>query len=89
MTQSKEMNFEASMEKLNGIVEKLEGGDLGLEESLKLYEEGIMLSQMCAKRLENVQSRMETLLRNTAGDLEAAEAESAEAAKTKSKKKTK
>ena len=38
---SSAMTFEKALEKLNGLVEKLEGGNLPLERSLKLYEEGV------------------------------------------------
>jgi exodeoxyribonuclease VII small subunit len=74
MTQTKETNFEKSMERLGDIVHKLEDGELSLDEALKLYEEGIHLSQACAKRLENAQSRVDILMQSASGQIQAAEA---------------
>ena len=48
---SSAMTFEKALEKLNGLVEKLEGGNLPLERSLKLYEEGVSLAAFCEKEL--------------------------------------
>jgi len=73
---SKEANFEKSMERLAGIVERLEAGDLNLDESLMLYEEGVNLSQVCAKRLESARSRIEVLTRKSSGDFILKEARS-------------
>lgn len=88
MPSSKEPNFEASMDKLSGIVEKMETGDLTLDESLKLYEEGIRISQTCMKRLEQAQQRIEMLMRTSSGDLAATEVQE-ETLKPRSKKKNK
>jgi len=74
MAETKELNFEESLEKLEEIVERLEGGDLDLDGSLKLYEEGVRLSQACAKRLEHAQKRIEVLTRGESGELRAEEA---------------
>ncbi len=85
MVETKELNFEASMKRLNEIVENLEGGDLSLEESLKLYEEGVRLSQSCMKRLTEAQQKIEMLMRDSSGKLDTAELD-AETLKPKSKK---
>ena len=85
MLDAKEPNFEASMERLNAIVEKLETGDMSLEESLKLYEEGVRLSGACMKRLTEAQQKIEVLMRTSSGALETAELD-AETLKPKSKK---
>ena len=55
--------FEDSLKKLEDIVNKLEGGDLTLEESLKLFEEGIKLSRLCTKQLEEAERKVEILLK--------------------------
>ena len=55
--------FEDTFKKLEMIVNKLESGDLSLEESLKLFEEGMRLSRICSQRLAEVQKRVEVLLR--------------------------
>jgi len=84
-TNVKEINFEVSMKRLSDIVEKLEAGDLALEDSLKLYEEGVKLSQGCMKRLTEAQQRIETLMRGSGGELSAEETDE-ETLKTKPKK---
>ena len=55
-------NFEQSMERLGQIVEKLEEGDLPLEQSLELFEEGVRLSRLAQERLDAAQQRIERLL---------------------------
>ena len=62
-------SFETGLEKLEGIVEKLERGELSLEESLKLYEEGIRLSRMCHERLQEAEGKIELLMKNARGDV--------------------
>ena len=47
----KEIKFEDVMKRLEKIVEDLENGNISLDESLKKYEEGVQLSQFCAKKL--------------------------------------
>ena len=56
-------NFEESLKKLEVIVQKLEDGDLTLDESLKLFEEGIKLSRLCTKQLEEAERKVEILLK--------------------------
>jgi exodeoxyribonuclease VII small subunit len=55
--------FEDTFKKLETIVNKLEGGDLPLEETMKLFEEGMRLSRLCSERLAEVQKRVEILLK--------------------------
>ena len=57
----KEQSFEVAMERLEQIVRALENGDAPLEESLKLYEEGIALVRTCTERLENAEQRVKML----------------------------
>jgi exodeoxyribonuclease VII small subunit len=59
--------FEASLEALEGIVHKLERGDLALEKSLDLFEQGIRLSRECQERLSQAERRIEVLLRDQQG----------------------
>ncbi len=56
--------FEKDLEKLEAIVEALEGGDLPLEESLKKFEEGIALTRRCEKTLTEAEKKIEMLTRN-------------------------
>jgi exodeoxyribonuclease VII small subunit len=64
-----EKKFEASLARLEDIVQELEKGDLGLEQSLKLFEEGIKLSRICTKRLDDAERRVEILLKDKAGNM--------------------
>ena len=57
------MTFEEKLKKLTQIVEQLEeGNELPLEDSLKLFEEGIGLIASCRQMLENAEQRVENLL---------------------------
>lgn len=60
-------SFETSLEALEEIVHKLEEGDLPLEESLGLFEQGIRLSRECQERLSQAERRIEVLLRDQQG----------------------
>jgi exodeoxyribonuclease VII small subunit len=59
--------FEESLRKLEAIVDKLENGDLPLEESLKIFEEGVALSAVCKKELEEAEGKVEMLTRQRDG----------------------
>jgi exodeoxyribonuclease VII small subunit len=59
--------FEASLEALEQIVHQLEDGDLPLEKSLELFEQGIRLSRECQERLSQAERRIEILLRDNQG----------------------
>ena len=62
-----ERTFEASLEALEHIVRQLEQGDLPLEKSLELFEQGIRLSRECQERLNQAERRIEILLRDNQG----------------------
>jgi len=53
--------FEAALEELEGLVERMEEGELSLEESLKTYERGIELSRACQKSLDAAEQRIRIL----------------------------
>jgi len=63
----KPKSFEASLEALEQIVHQLESGDLPLEKSLELFEDGIRLSRQCQERLTQAERRIEILLRDNQG----------------------
>ena len=69
MTNSHEQarSFETSLEALEQIVHQLESGDLPLEKSLELFEQGIRLSRECQERLSQAERRIEVLLRDNQG----------------------
>ncbi len=60
-------SFESSLEALEQIVRELESGDLPLEKSLELFEDGIRLSRQCQERLNQAERRIEVLLRDNQG----------------------
>lgn len=56
-------SFEESLKKLESIVDQMEKGDLPLEESLKLFEEGVSLSAACKQELDAAEGKVEMLIR--------------------------
>jgi exodeoxyribonuclease VII small subunit len=66
-TEGQSKNFEAGLAALEKIVRELERGDLPLEESLKLFEDGVRLSRECQERLNQAERRIELLLRDGEG----------------------
>lgn len=66
-TEAKSKTFETQLGALERIVRELERGDLPLEESLKLFEEGVRLSRECQERLNQAERRIEVLLRDNEG----------------------
>ena len=54
--------FEDNLNRLEEIVRRMESGELSLEDSLKAFEEGIKLSRLCGKKLDEAERRIETLL---------------------------
>lgn len=73
----KNQTFENSLSALEKIVRRLEEGDLSLEESLKLFEDGVKLSRECQERLNQAERRIEVLLKDEDGNpaLQAIEAQ--------------
>src|SRR5215207_2492339 len=65
---AKNQTFESSLGELEKIVRKLEDGDLSLEESLKLFEDGVRLSRECQERLNAAERRIEILLKDEKGN---------------------
>ena len=59
--------FEESLKKLEAIVDQLEKGDLPLEDSLKLFEEGVSLSAVCKQELDAAEGKVQTLIRQRDG----------------------
>ncbi|AFL88975.1 Exodeoxyribonuclease VII small subunit [Terriglobus roseus DSM 18391] len=66
--------FEEQLKTLETVVERLEKGDLALEESLALFEQGVKLSDACKKELEAAEGRVEVLLQRGRGEQREAEA---------------
>lgn len=64
------VSFEKALQKLEEIVEVLESGELDLEASLKLFEEGINLSVRCQKELQKAEGRIQQLVKKLDGGWE-------------------
>jgi exodeoxyribonuclease VII small subunit len=62
--------FEQSLNRLEDIVNRLERGDVPLEESLRLYEEGLDLSKACSERLAQAELTLKRLSKNAKGAFE-------------------
>ena len=62
-------SFEESLTKLEEIVAKLEHGDLSLEDSVRLFEEGTRLSAECRKQLEEAEGKVELLVKQRDGSM--------------------
>lgn len=60
-------NFEESLKKLETIVSQLEDGDLALEDSLKLFEEGVGLSAVCKQELDAAEGKVQMLMKQRDG----------------------
>jgi exodeoxyribonuclease VII small subunit len=67
MENNNSQNFETSLEELERIVRELERGDLPLEKSLELFEQGVKLSRACQERLNEAERRIEVLTRDSQG----------------------
>jgi exodeoxyribonuclease VII small subunit len=65
---SRTNEFEKSFQQLEKIVQRLEGEELPLDESLQLFEEGIRLSRFCHARLEEVEKKIELILADAKGE---------------------
>ena len=62
-------DFEAHMEELQQVVNKLEKGDLSLDESIEIFQRGIKLSKLCAQKLDDVEKKVTILLEQDNGDI--------------------
>jgi len=62
--------FEDAIKRLEAIVGKLEAGEIPLEESLKLFEEGMSLIRYCQRKLDEVEKKVELLIKNEQGEFE-------------------
>ncbi len=64
-----EIKFEKAMSRLEKIVEELERGDSDIDKSLEIFEEGIKMSRLCSKKLNEAEARIEKLTKDKKGDL--------------------
>lgn len=68
----KDMSFEEAFARLEQIVRQLESGEVKLDESLRLFEEGVRLSRRCAAQLDAAEGRIVQLLERPDGTVEEA-----------------
>ena len=64
-----DLKFEAALQRLEQIVDQLEAGNLSLEESLQVFEEGAGLARRCGRYLDDAEKRIELLTRDESGAL--------------------
>jgi exodeoxyribonuclease VII small subunit len=64
-----EHTFEQSMKRLEEIVQRLESGDMSLEDSLKVFEEGMQLAAFCSRKLDEAEKKVTLLVREQDGGL--------------------
>jgi exodeoxyribonuclease VII small subunit len=69
MEEKEEVTFEAAMKRLESIAETLGGGNLSLEDSLKMFEEGMELCKFCNKKLDEAEYKVEKLMEKKGGEL--------------------
>lgn len=67
----KEPTFKEAIEELEGITEKLEGGELELEDSISQFERGVELIKFCQQKLDSAQAKVELLVESIGGEIEA------------------
>jgi exodeoxyribonuclease VII small subunit len=65
----KDMSFEKALKELEDIVDKLEGSELSLDESLGLFEKGVQLARFLRQELEKAERKVEILLQDEKGEL--------------------
>ena len=70
---SEKLTFEQSLTELESVVDRLELGDMQLEESLELFERGVTLIRDCRTRLTSAERKIEELTESMNGDLETTE----------------
>ncbi|MFO7899472.1 MAG: exodeoxyribonuclease VII small subunit [Planctomycetota bacterium] len=67
----KEPTFEESLDELEAIIAELETGDLPLDEMIERYEKGVKALELCRKVLDDAEKRIEILLKDKDGELQA------------------
>lgn len=70
-----ELDFDMALGKLEVIVEQLESGQLSLEASLVIFEEGVRLSLYCQQQMDKTDGKVQRLLRKLNGELELGDVE--------------
>ncbi len=66
---AEKIDFEKLFKELEEIVEKMESGDLTLQESLELFEKGMKISKILKKELDSIEHKVEILLKDESGNI--------------------
>ena len=66
---SPKTSFEDALEELEDVANKLEGGELGLDDSIKEFEKGIKLARYCQQKLEEAERKIEILQKGADGEI--------------------
>mgnify|MGYP000977595938 CR=1 FL=1 len=69
MNNDNKLSFEQAMKELEDIVRKLEDGELTLEESINLFQNGVKLSNQCSKMLDEVEHKVSILIKDKNGEV--------------------
>lgn len=69
-TDKEELSFGAALDQLEEIVNRLEGEELSLEDSLAEFERGIKLSKFCSQTLDEAESKVEMIIKDREGELQ-------------------
>ena len=64
------VSFEENLRELENIVQKLESGDVSLDEMLELFEQGVSRTKECNEQLKNAEQKISILLKNSSGEIE-------------------
>ena len=64
-----EIKFEKAIQRLEKIVDDLEKGEMDIDKSLELFEEGIKMSRVCSKKLNEAEAKIEKLTKDQKGEL--------------------
>lgn len=65
------LSFEDGYARLEEVIQQLEGGDLSLDKSVSLYEEGMQLAEHCGRKLDDAELKVTQLLSAVAGEIDA------------------
>lgn len=65
-----EKNFEEALKRLEEIVNNLEQGEVPLEETVKLFQEGIGLAKLCKGKLQSAEKEIKQILKNNDGEIQ-------------------
>lgn len=63
------LTFEEALKRLEDVVDTLESGEVPLEKAIDLFQDGMLLSQVCGQKLDKVEQKIETLLEESDGRL--------------------